>query len=321
MSLPVNLGGAIMDHQIGLRIAAIRKFNQYYTNVLGIVNQTILESPYSLAEARVLVEICQAVQCTASDLSETLKIDTGYLSRILRRFKKEGLIEANKSITDGRSQILGITEQGRAVSSQLSEASSTELIKLLAPIPQGAQQNVVSHMTAIQKMLSGQSDRSITIRSYGPGDAGYIAYRHGVLYAREYGFDTPVFEKYVLESLIAYLESPSAGKIFIAECCGAIAGCIGIVETAPTTAQLRWFLIEPEFRGDGLGRKLVAAVMEYCQAQNYNKVFLWTFKGLDAARHLYEGAGFKLKEEKKNNEWKNEVIEQRWEVTLTQTNV
>ncbi|HWR44134.1 helix-turn-helix domain-containing GNAT family N-acetyltransferase [Sporomusa sp.] len=305
-----------MDNPTRLRVAEIRKFNRFYTNIIGVVNQTILESPYSLAEARVLLEIVNATQCTASDLSEILQIDPGYLSRILRRFKKEGLIETNKSVTDGRSQILAITEKGRETYSQLSEASSTQLVHLLEQIPQGAQQKLVNHMAAVQNMLSGQSDTAISIRNHRPGDVGYIAYRHGVLYALEHGLDTQVFEKYVLESLVKYLDNPLAGKIFIAECCGTIAGFIGIVETSPTTAQLRWFLIEPEFRGDGLGRKLVATVMEYCRQQNYKHVFLWTFKGLDAARRLYEDFGFKLTEEKENNSWKNQMIEQRWDATL-----
>lgn len=304
-----------MNNPTQLRVAEIRKFNQFYTNVIGLVNQTILESPYSLAEARVLLEIDNAIQCTASDLTEILQIDPGYLSRILRGFKKEGLIETKKSVTDGRSQILLITQKGRDTFKQLSDTSSTQLVRLLEQIPQGAQQNLIEHMLAIKNMLSGKTDTSITIRNYQPGDAGYIAYRHGVLYAQEYGLDQ-VFEKYVLQSLVTYLENPSAGKIFIAECCGSIVGFIGIVEVSKHTAQLRWFLIEPEFRGAGLGRKLVESVMEYCQQQHYDHIFLWTFKGLDSARHLYEMFGFTLTEEKENNTWTTQLIEQRWDVKL-----
>lgn len=304
-----------MDHLTKLHVDEIRKFNRFYTNIIGLVNQTILESPYSLAEARVLVEIYNTTKCTASELTEVLQIDPGYLSRILRRFKKEGLIETNKSTTDGRSQILLLTEKGCETFNHLSEASAIQLVQLLEPIPQGAQQQLVGHMLAIQNMLSRQMDTSITIRDCQPGDIGYIAYRHGVLYAQEYGLNQ-VLEKYVLQSLITFLEHSSGGKIFIAQCCGTIIGFIGIVKVSKTTAQLRWFLIEPEFRGAGLGRKLVASAMEFCEQQNYNHVFLWTFKGLDSARHLYEKFGFTLTEEKENNTWKNQLIEQRWDVTL-----
>jgi DNA-binding MarR family transcriptional regulator/GNAT superfamily N-acetyltransferase len=304
-----------MDDRTQAQVNEIRKFNRFYTNIIGLINQTILESPYSLAEARVLVEMDNANACTASDLTELLQIDPGYLSRILRRFKKEGLIETNKSVTDRRSQNLVITDKGREIYRRLSESSSLQLVHLLEQIPQGGQKQLVDHMTAIQALLSG-NNTTITIREYNPGDCGYIAYRHGVLYAQEHGFDQ-IFEKYVLQSLIAYLENPAGGKIFIAEYCGTIVGFIGIVQISEARAQLRWFLIEPEFRGAGAGRKLMAAAMEYCHQQKVNHVFLWTFKGLDAACHLYEQYGFTLTEEKENNTWKKQLLEQRWDITLS----
>lgn len=297
------------------RIEEIRQFNRFYTNIIGLVNKTILDSPYSLAEGRVLLEIDSVSKCTASDLIGLLQIDPGYLSRILRRFKKEGLIETNKSETDRRSHIITITDKGRETYSQLSKTSSSQLINLLDHIPQGAQHLLVNHMNAIHNMLSGQADTSVTIRNYQPGDFGYIAYRHSVLYAKEYELDQ-VFEKYVLQSLVNFLGDPSGGEIWVAESCGTIVGFIGIVKINQNTAQLRWFLIEPEFRGCGLGRKLVSKVIEFCKQKNYNHVFLWTFKGLDTARHLYEEVGFTLTEEKENNTWKNQLIEQRWDVTL-----
>ncbi|CVK20945.1 bifunctional helix-turn-helix transcriptional regulator/GNAT family N-acetyltransferase [Sporomusa sphaeroides] len=304
-----------MNEFIDHRVLKIRKFNRFYTNIIGLVNKTILESPYSLAEARVLLEIDNAVTCLASDLTEILQIDPGYLSRILRRLKKEGLIETKKSATDGRSQILSLTDRGKDTFTQLSDTSSAQIVKLLECLPLGAQQHLVEHMATIERMLSGRIDASVSIRDFQPGDIGYIVYRHGVLYAQEYQLDS-VFEKYVLESLFKFLDKPSAGKILIAECCGTIVGFIGIVEISPTTAQLRWFLIEPEFRGAGLGRILVTKAMEYCNSKNYNHVFLWTFKGLEAARHLYEDFGFTLTEEKENNTWKNRLIEQRFDARL-----
>ena len=303
-----------MDKTTELRVAEIRNFNRFYTNVIGLVNQTILESPYSLAEARILLEINQVAACTASNLIDKLQIDPGYLSRILRRFKKEGLVATARSARDGRSQILMVTEKGQVTFQQLSSASDMQLVQLLQQLPPGAQPMLVSHMQAIQNMLSGQPDNSVTIRSQQPGDAGYIIYRHAVLYAQEYGL-APVFEKYVLQSLAAYLEKPDGGQILVAECCGRIIGFIGIMRVDVTTAQLRWFLIEPESRGAGLGHKLLAAAMEYCRRQNYRQIFLWTFKGLDTACHLYEKFGFRLTEEKLTHDWQEQVIEQRWDKT------
>lgn len=305
----------MMGNKTELTVTQIRDFNRFYTNIIGLVNQHILESPYSLAEVRVMLEINNAVECTASEITRVLQIDPGYLSRILRRFKTEGLIEITKSKIDGRAQNVALTEKGRATFSQLSNASDMQLVQILKPISQGTQQQLVTHMAAIQNILSDNANHSITIRNHQPGDAGYIAYRHGVLYAREYGLDQ-VFEKYVLQSLIKFLDAPSRGNIWIAESHGSIIGFIGIVEVDKTTAQLRWFLIEPKFRGEGLGRKLVATAMEYCLQRGYKHVFLWTFKGLDSARHLYEDYGFTLTEEKENNTWKSRLIEQRLDIAI-----
>ena len=299
------------------RVLEIRRFDRFYTNMIGVVNKTILESPYSLAEARVLLEIHNAGTCCASELTELLRIDPGYLSRMVRNFKKKGLLEARRSQTDARSQVLSLTEKGKDTVAHLSAASSEQIAALLAHLPQGAQQQLVNHMIAIEEMLSGGRDASIVIRDWKPGDAGYIAYRHGVIYAQEYQLQTAVFEKYVLTSLALFLENPATGRLFIAECCGRIVGSIGVVETGPATAQLRWFLIEPEFRGSGLGRTLVTKALEYCRQKNYRHVFLWTFKGLEAARHLYEEAGFTLTEEKGNDTWGPLLLEQRFDADLT----
>lgn len=301
-----------MDNSSKQYITEIRKFNRFYTNIIGLVNQNLLESPYSLAEGRVLLEIEKFGQCTPRDLVAIIQIDPGYLSRILKRFKKEELIKTEKSEADKRSQIISITEKGRHIYHQLSENSNAQIVGLLNKLPQGGQQILVNNMQAIQNLLSGNACTAITIREAKPGEPGYIAYRHGVLYTQEYELD-PVFDKYVMESLTDYLCNTSAGKIFIAEYCGVIAGFIGVVEKSPTTGQLRWFLVEPEFRGVGLGRKLVSTAMEYCKAKGYKNMYLWTFKGLNAARHLYEEFNFVLTEEVVNNSWKHELIEQRFD--------
>ena len=155
----------------------------------------------------------------------------------------------------------------------------------------------------------------ITIRTRQPGDLGYIAYRHAVLYSKEYALD-PIFETYVLESLLTYAKSPRGGTIWVAECEGQIAGFIAIVGINEDTAQLRWFLIEPDFRGLGLGRRLMATAMDYCREKKYRQVFLWTFHGLDAACHLYESQGFVLTEQVLSDTWKQGILEERWELVL-----
>jgi DNA-binding MarR family transcriptional regulator/GNAT superfamily N-acetyltransferase len=304
-----------MERTIEQRAMKIRKFNRFYTNIIGLVNQTILESPYSLAEVRVLIEIKMAGECVASDLIRELQIDPGYLSRMLKRFKKEQMIQSTKLVTDGRSQLLSLTEKGMAVITTLSDESTKQIVRILECLPQDDQEKLVHHMEAVQSILSGQEDRSVQIRPHKPGDAGFIAYRHGVLYQQEYDLD-PVFERYVFAGIARYLENRPAGEIWVAECAGQIVGSIAIVGVDEETAQLRWFLIEPEFRGTGLGKRLMTVAIDYCRQKNFKQVFLWTFLGLDAARHLYKSFGFSPTEQAENNTWKQQLIEERWDMTL-----
>lgn len=305
-----------MEEKLRERAVAIREFNRFYTNFIGLINQTILESPYSLAEARVLLEIGKADQCLASDLTRILQIDPGYLSRMLTRLIKAELVAKSRSEADGRAQELALTDLGKATVKNLADTSTQQIVEILEKIPLQQQQALMHYMEGIQAVLSQPGDTPVTIRTGKPGDLGYIAYRHSVLYHREYHLDPVVFERYVLESLLKYAENGQNGQIWIAESNNKIAGFIGMVGLDETTAQLRWFLIEPEFRGAGLGRRLIKVALDYCREKKYKKVVLWTFKGLDAACHLYKSFGFTVTNRVENDIWKKGLMEERWEAAL-----
>lgn len=163
--------------------------------------------------------------------------------------------------------------------------------------------------------MDSQNSTDFMIRTQKPGDAGYIAYRHCVLYEKEYGLGG-TFEQYVLDSLLKYIGQRSEGEIWVAEYNGQIVGSIGVVSMDKSTAQFRWFLIEPEFRGIGLGRQLMSKAVDYCKQNKFNRLFLWTFKDLNAARHLYSSFGFIPVEQVENNTWKRGLVEERWELLI-----
>jgi GNAT superfamily N-acetyltransferase len=163
--------------------------------------------------------------------------------------------------------------------------------------------------------MTSQEGKDVKIRTQKSGDAGYIAYRHCILYEKEYGL-CGTFEQYVLDSLVKYIEHRSEGEIWVAEYKGQIIGSIGIVCTDKNTAQLRWFLIEPEFRGIGLGRQLMTIAVDYCKQKKFRRVFLWTMQGLKVAYHLYSSFGFMPVEQLENNTWKRGVVEERWELSI-----
>lgn len=304
-----------MDGKMIERAAGIRDFNRFYTNIIGLVNRHILESPYSLAEARVLLEIDASGKCTARDLIQKIDIDPGYLSRMLSRFMKNGLVAQSASSADGRAKILSLTGKGRDAYRHLSESSNLQITQMLEQFPEKDQKKLLDSMQAIKAILSHDADNTITIRTRRAGDLGYIAYRHAVLYQEEYGLK-PVFEQYVMDGLLAFQKSQSEGEIWIAESGGRIAGFIGVVASDSDTAQLRWFLIEPEFRGLGLGRRLMTTAMDFCREKGFRHVFLWTFDELDAARHLYREYGFLSTEKAGNDTWKDGVVEERWDLDL-----
>jgi DNA-binding MarR family transcriptional regulator/GNAT superfamily N-acetyltransferase len=300
------------------RAASIREFNRFYTNTVGLVNKTILDTPYSLAEARVLIELSLAGRYTATELTRVLDIDPGYLSRMLRRFKRDRLIAAEQAPDDGRVQILSLTARGREAATALGDASTRQLVAILGTLSAHDQQQLVAHMQAIRDILASrpQPAAPVVIRPYRAGDPGYIAHRHGVLYEQEYGLDK-VFEQYVITGLAKFFAAGADGEIWVAEAGGKIVGSIAIVAAGQGTGQLRWFLIEPGFRGIGLGHRFMTVALDYCRQRQFSHVFLWTFRGLDAACHLYERYGFRPTEETENTTWREKLTEQRWDLDLT----
>jgi len=297
------------------RALEVRDFNRFYTNIVGLMDKTILNSPYSLAEARVMLEIDTAGQCTASVLIKLLQIDPGYLSRILSKFTKDKLVIKARSFIDGRAQVLTLSDKGRRTIHNLYNESTIQASKILEDLQDEEQQELIRHMVAVRNILDKKQDKTYIIRMLKSGEAGYIAYRHCVLYEKEYGLGG-TFERYVMDALAKYIDEQPEGEVWVAENNGRIIGSIAIVRTEEEIAQLRWFLIEPGYRGSGLGRELMKIAMEYCKHKKFRQVYLWTFQDLKAARHLYKSFGFSLTEQVESDTWRCGVVEERWDIIL-----
>lgn len=299
-----------MKKEIETRALEMRSFNRFYTHIIGLVNQTILESPYSLAEARILLEIDRGKECTAVYLIDFLQIDGGYLSRIIKKFVQDQLVQKKKSSVDGRIQVLSLTIEGKKVVQKLYQDSMEQAGQILEKLPGTAQDELIQHMREIRNLLNLE-EKKVNIRTRKEGDIGYISYRHSVLYAKEYGLKG-TFEKDVLEGLNQYLDEKSEGEIWVAEYNEKIVGSIAITKVSNKEAKLRWFLIEPEFRGTGLGRKMMEQGMAFCRENKFEEVSLWTFSDLKAARHLYHSFGFTLVEEIPSDTWRLGLTEEKW---------
>jgi DNA-binding MarR family transcriptional regulator/GNAT superfamily N-acetyltransferase len=302
-------------------VEKIRKFNRYYANVLGKIDQEIYNPSFPLTEARVITEIHYSPGCTATEIREKLGVDRGYMSRILQRFEEEQLILKKQSLEDKRQYALFLTEKGTGVFEELVDRANRGVDKMIQNIPETDLTKLVSSMETIVTIYTKEqaSPVTVTIRPFQPGDVGYVAFLHGRYYSQNYQFGK-IFEYYVMKGLTEFLYDSEKGQLWIAEVNGQIAGSIAITKAEDTVAQLRWFILDEPFQGIGLGKKLMETALRFCVEQNYKHVYLWTVSSLAAARSLYTKYQFVRTEEKPNDEWSGrQMIEERWDLDLTTT--
>lgn len=306
-----------MDEEKNLIISEVRSFSRFYTNIIGLLNESILDCPYSLTEVRVLLEIKKIENCTANILIDKLNIDRGYMSRILNRFETNDLITKENSPNDGRVFFLNLTSKGKKTLWDLEEKSNNQIKSLIDPLSKNDYKKLADSLRYIKSALS-QGFNSIKIRKFNPTDIEYIIKCHRELYKIEYEF-TPEFSDYVEVYVTKFNEHHDETKenIWIAESDGRPVGVIAAVKVDTSSAQLRWFLIEPEMRGKGLGNTLMKTAIDFCKEKNYKHILLWTVNVLETARHLYKSYGFNLTESIDNNTWTNHLIkEERWDLYL-----
>ena len=279
------------------RAATVREFNRYYTRRVGALGGH-LGSEFSLTEARVLYELAHRNAPTASEIADALDLDRGYLSRLLRSFKKRGLISTAISTDDRRQTHLRLTAAGKRAFAPLDKRADADVTEMLDKLSPTQQQRVVSAMSDIQSLLAPEGSAAppaYSIRNHRPGDMGWITHRHGVLYWKEYGWDER-FEAIVARVVADFIDHFDAERerCWIAERNGEIVGSIFVVSKSKTVAKLRLLLVEPSARGLGIGSRLVDEVIGFSRNAGYKRIELWTHPELVSARKIYKAAGFEL---------------------------
>ena len=281
---------------IAERVAAVRRFNRFYTRRLGILNDDILGSTHSLPEMRVLWELAHKDAISASWLEHELGMDPGYLSRILRKFKEKGYVAARPAAHDTRIRELRLTERGRKAFRLIDHLAEVQVRTNVEKLSEPQRDRLTQAMGAIEAVLGADNEAAwpYALRAPVPGDYGWVVERHGALYAQEYGWDS-TFEALVAEIVAKYLRNykPQRENAWIAEREGERIGCIFLVERSAQVAQLRLLLVEPSARGMGVGRTLVNECIRFARSAGYRRIMLWTQSNLGAARRIYEAAGFK----------------------------
>ncbi|MFY9848934.1 MAG: helix-turn-helix domain-containing GNAT family N-acetyltransferase [Trebonia sp.] len=310
-----------MSEDLAGQVAAVRAFNRFYTNVIGLVHGMYLDMPYSLTEARLLYEMARRDVTRVADLRRALDIDAGYLSRVLGRFEADGLVTRQRSAADARRQDVALTSAGLAAAAELDARSDSQVGELLAGVDRP---RVLTAMRVITDLLSAdQADarpraRTVLLRPPAPGDLGWVLQRHGAVYAAEYGWNSE-FEAYVARIIAEYLtdSDPRRTAGWVAELDGVPAGFVCCVPEDDSTARLRLLLVESWARGLGIGGRLVDEVLRFARQAGYQGIVLSTVSVLASARRIYQRAGFTLVREQPEHSYGHDLMAEDWARSLS----
>jgi DNA-binding MarR family transcriptional regulator/GNAT superfamily N-acetyltransferase len=307
------------DPTLETQIAAIRGFSRFYTSKLGIIEPKLLDSPWTLQEARIIYEIAQHASCTATDLVRALGLDAGFLSRTLQALQRRQIVARKPSKTDRRASELMLTAKGRTAFAELDQGSRRQVAALLGGLDETARANVVGAMATIENALQppAQKPAGFLLRSHRPGDIGWVVSRHGAVYAQEYGWDIS-FEALVAEITAQFLREFDAKRehCWIAEVDGEPVGSIFLVKGSDQVAKLRLLLVDKNARGLGVGRALVEQCIRFARESDYSSITLWTQSILVAARGIYARAGFELVKQEKHHSFGVDLVGETWEREL-----
>jgi DNA-binding MarR family transcriptional regulator/GNAT superfamily N-acetyltransferase len=304
-------------------VQVFRRFNRGYTKLIGTLEEGMLNTGYSLAEARVLYEIATRAEPTAKAIAISLGMDQGYLSRILSRLENARLLQRKVSAQDSRTAGLILTRAGKAAFQTLDARAEQQARTILKDLPPSHRPELMRSMRAIESLLLNPGDKEppYVLRSHRPGDMGWVVHREAVFYTEQYGWDE-TFEALASRIVADFVTNfdPKRERCWIAETAGEPVGHIFLVKhpDQPDVGKLRLLLVEPSARGKGLGHVLVNECIRFARACGYKKITLWTQSILAAAHHIYKRAGFRMLNEEPHHSFGKDLVGQTWELDLTE---
>lgn len=307
-----------MDLASGAVVDVVRNFNRFYMKQIGLLREGLLDTPFSLTQARIIYELGQQPGISAKQLGQRLGLDAGYLSRQVAKFEESGLVSRKTSGQDGRVQQLSLTRKGRAAFTTLNQRSTSEVAEQLETLTPLDQKKLAECMQSIQALLERrEAGPSVTIRAPLAGDMGWVVERQGKVYAQEYNWDW-TYEALVAEIVAKFIRDldPVCERCWIADAGSERVGCVFLVKDSRTVARLRLLFVEPQARGLGVGSRLVDECIAFARAAGYRKIKLWTNDILHGARRIYQRAGFSLVEEKPHHSFGHDLNGQTWELSL-----
>lgn len=297
----------------------VRHFTRFYTRTFEVLDERLLDGPFTLIEARVVFEIANHNQTTAVLIAHQLGLDASYLSRTLKSLEKRGFVARTVSSKDARQSVLSLTTQGREAFASINQSSQKQVVEMLEKISPIEQARLIRAMSEIERILGDSKPHTepYLLRTHQPGDIGWVIQTHGLLYAEEYGWDES-FEALVAEVAAKFIRNfdPKYERCWIAEHHGQRVGSAFIVRENEDTARLRLLIVDPSARGLGIGQRLVAECIRFARQKRYKTLTLWTNDNLVAARHIYQSVGFELVDEEPHHSFGHDLVGQNWDLKL-----
>ncbi|CAN7449749.1 bifunctional helix-turn-helix transcriptional regulator/GNAT family N-acetyltransferase [Pararhizobium sp. LjRoot238] len=313
----MNTHATLHDQKPADRIETVRAFNRFYTNQLGLLGRAFLDSRFTLTEARIIYELAARPGLPAKKLIEELHLDPAYLSRILKKFRGDGLLTTRPDPQDQRSQLLELTTEGLSEARVLAVRSRQEIAAMLSALNATQQEIIATAMGRIETLLSTASAKDFILRPHQPGDISWVLGRQTKLYIEEYGWNGE-YEGLAMQIAADFIQNFKPGREFcwIAEADGEIAGSVFLVDAGGGTAKLRLLYVEPFARGLGIGRALVRQCVAFARDAGYETLMLWTNDVLVSARRIYEAEGFALVHEERHHSFGKDLNGQTWQLSL-----
>jgi len=304
-------------------ISELREVSRRLVRELGFMRSTLAQSDLPPSAVHAILEIAGTPGIQARDLAERLRLDKSSTSRQVTRLESAGLVERRACDDDGRSSELYLTRAGQQLRRKIDAYASDQVSNALRHLAPLDQQRLLASMSQYVSALADDNDHQAPppateagiqiVQGYVPGCIGDIASLHGRFYAQHWGFGV-FFERRVAQELADFAQSlPDDDKaLWLCVENGRSLASLAIDGNPHyRAAHLRWFIVDDALRGTGIGRELMSLAMRFVDAR-FDETYLNTFKGLDAARHLYESFGFTLTHEEAGTQWGSPVTEQQF---------
>jgi DNA-binding MarR family transcriptional regulator/GNAT superfamily N-acetyltransferase len=304
-------------------ILEVREFSRRLVRELGFMRSTLADSDLAPSAVHAVIEIGMKPGLSSKDLGLILRLDKSNTSRQVAKLEASGFVKRRTAMEDARAYELYLTEEGEVLRARIDRFATSQVSDALRRIVPADQQTLLRSLSLYAEALAkdnekkppaSKSQSANIVAGYHSGCIGDITSMHARFYSANWGFGS-FFEKKVATELAEFgALLPAEGKMMwlYIDDSRVVASLIIDGDIDSRVAHLRWFIVDDSLRGTGVGRELMLRAMQFVDEHRFDETYLWTFQGLNSARHLYEAFGFRLTDESEGAQWGRTVVEQRF---------